>query len=150
MRASLDNSVREEVRASINAISVINPPPPCPNPIHQTVAVGETPHTWGFYVWERGGDPSIGVEIESRRTNLYWIVDADGDRIGSVRIRAPEGASGYSIDAAASVPVDGAVLGIPTGLLLAQFHPDPDTPGDDEITWRLRRGNHQHMFVTVE
>lgn len=142
--------IRRQVRASINAISVINPPPPFPNPIHQTVAVGETPHTWGFYVWERGGDPSIGVDIERRRTNRYWIVDADGDKIGSVRIRAPKGASGYSIDAAASVPVDGAVLGIPTGLLLAQFHHDPDTPGDYEITWRLRRGNHQHMFVTVE
>jgi hypothetical protein len=142
--------IRRHVRASINAISVINPPPPFPNPIYQTVAAGEALHTWGFYLWERGGDPSIGVDLERRNARRYRIVDADGESIGTVRIRAPKGASGYSIEATASVPVDAAVLGIPTGLLLAEFHPDPDTPGDYEITWRLRRGNHQHMFVTVE
>ena len=142
--------ILRQVRASINAISVINPPPPFPNPIHQTVAAGELPVTWGFYLWERGGDPSIGVELEQRNERRYRIVDADGHRIGSVRIDAPAGAHGYSIDAAPSILVDGAVLGIPTGLMTAQFHPDPDTPGDYEITWRLRGGNEQHMFVTVE
>ena len=142
--------IRRQVRASINAISVINPPPPFPNPIYQTVGSGEAPHTWGFYVWEHGGDPSVGVELTQRNARRYWIVDADGEKIGSVGIRAPKGASGFSIDATASVLVNGAVLGIPTGLLLAQFHPDPDTPGDYEITWKLRRGNRQHMFVTVE
>ena len=42
-----------------------------------------------------------------------------------------------------------AVLGIPTGLLTAQFDPDPETPGDYAIRWRLNNGNEQWMFVTV-
>lgn len=141
--------IHRQIRASINAISVINPPPPFPNPIYQTVAAGDSPVPWGFYLWQRGGDADVGVDLRQRSARRYDIVDADGDKIGSVRIRAPKGASGYSIDATASEAVNGAVLGIPTGLMIAQFHPDPGTPGDYEITWRMRRGNHQHMFVTV-
>lgn len=140
-------AITRGIPASINAISVINPPPPFPNPIYQTVAADETPHLWGFYVWQHGGDPYVGVHLDQQSARRYWIVDADGEKIGSVRIRAPKGAASYWIDADASVEVNGAVLGIPTGLLLAQFH--PDTPGDYEIIWRMRRGNDQHMFVTA-
>lgn len=146
-----DLRIIKKVRRSINAINVINgsPPPPFPNSIHQHVAPGETPLLWGFYVWDRDGVPYLGVDLEQRNRRRYDIVDEHGDRIGKVRIFAPPGARDYSIEANASVPANAAVLGVPTGLLTAQFHPDPDVKGTYEIRWRLRQGNQQWMSVEV-
>ena len=139
-------------RPSINAISVINgsPPPPFPNPIYQTITVGGTPLLWGFYVWDNDSEPFLGVDLRRKNRDLYSMVDEHGRTVGQVRINAPANASDYSIDADASVLVNGAVLGIPTGLLTAQFNPDPDTAGDYVISWRLNNGNEQSMFVTVD
>lgn len=151
LTGSGDVTIHGGVPASINAISVVNPPPPFPNPVYQTVAPDTTLHLWGFYLWQHGGDPHIGVHLIQESAQRYQVVDAAGDEIGSVSIRAPQEAADASLDADASfeVEVEGAVLGISAGLLRAQFHPDPDTPGDYEIIWRLLRGNDQHMFVTV-
>lgn len=143
--------IRPDVPTTINAINVINgaPPPPFPNSIYQTVEQGETPLLWGFYLWDRDAEPYVGVDLVRINKRRYAIVDADGRRIGGVKIDAPRHASGYTIDANASVLANGAVLGIPTGLLTAQFHPDPGVAGDYVITWRLWKGNAQDMFVTV-
>ena len=140
-----------KARPSINAISVINggPPPPFPNPIYQTIILGETPLLWGFYVWDNDREPFLGVDLRRKNSDLYSMVDEDGRTVGQVRIQAPTGASDYSIDANTSVLVNGAVLGIPTGLLTAQFNPDPDTAGEYVISWRLNNGNEQSMFITV-
>ncbi len=143
--------IRRNVRPSINAISVINgsPPPPFPNSIYQTIAAGDTPLQWGFYLWERGGDPSVGVVLEQLTEKHYAIKDAAGDLIGDVKIRAPRRSSGFVIEADASVLANAAVLGVPTGLLTAQFRPDPDTRGNYVIRWKLNGGNTQKMFLTV-
>lgn len=147
-----DLRIIKNVRPSINAINVINgaPPPPFPNSIHQHLALGETPLLWGFYLWDHDGVPFVGVELEQRNRRRYDLVDEHGGKVGTVRIFAPRGARDYSIDADESVLVNGAVLGIPTGLLTAQFHPDPDVPGIYDIRWRLKRGNVQWMSVEVE
>ena len=140
-----------KARPSINAISVINggPPPPFPNSIYQTINAGESPLLWGFYVWDNNSEPFIGVDLDRKNRDHYTMIDDKGRAVGQVRIQAPAGASDYSIDATASVPVLGAVLGIPTGLLTAQFNPDPDVPGDYAVRWRLNNGNEQWMFLTV-
>ena len=139
-------------RPSIEAISVTNgaPPPPFPNSIYQTVTAGESPLSWGFYVWGAHNAPFIGVDLEQRNMNHYAMVDVDGSTVGHVRIEAPAGAGEYSIEANASIAANGAVLGIPTGLLTAQFHPDPDATGDYTIRWRINNGNEQSMFLTVD
>lgn len=138
-------------RPSINAISVINPgpPPPFPNSIYQTINQGEDPLRWGFYVWDSDNEPYVGVELRQKNRHHYSLVDERGRSIGQVNIAAPAGASGYWIEADASVPANGAVLGIPTGLLIAQFHPDPDVNGDYVISWRINNGNSQPMYLTV-
>lgn len=138
-------------RPSINAISVINgaPPPPFPNSIYQTIAVGDMPLLWGFYVWDKNRVPFVGVHLVQRNERHYSIIGPNGDTVGQVRIRAPQGASGFWIDATPSIPATSAVLAIPTGLLTAQFHPDAWTPGDYVAEWRLNNGNKQSMFLTV-
>lgn len=143
--------ILSKARPSINAISVINPPPPWPNSIYQTVDLVETPLRWGFYLWDNNSVPYVGVDLRQKNRNHYSMVDVRGRSVGQVTIDAPKGASGYSIDTpeGPSEKVDGVVLGIPTGLLIAQFHPDLTTPGDYTIRWRLNNGNEQHMFVTV-
>ena len=140
-----------KARPSINAISVINPgpPPPFPNSIYQTINTGDTPLLWGFYLWDNNSEPFIGVDLQRKNRDHYTMIDDKGHAVGQVRIQAPAGATDYSIDATASVPANGAVLGIPTGLLKAQFNPDPDVPGDYAIRWRLNNGNEQWMFLTV-
>jgi hypothetical protein len=144
--------ILSKARPSINAISVINPgpPPPFPNSIYQTITVGGTPLLWGFYVWDNDSEPFLGVDLRRKNPDHYSMIDEKGRTVGQVRIDAPAGASDYSIDANASVLVNGAVLGIPTGLLNAAFNPDPDTPGDYVISWRLNNGNEQLMFLTVD
>jgi hypothetical protein len=140
-----------KARPSINAISVINgaPPPPFPNSIYQTINTGDTALPWGFYVWDKNSEPFIGVDLQRKNRDHYTMIDDKGRTVGQVRIQAPAGAADYSIDATASVPANGAVLGIPTGLLKAQFNHDPDVPGDYAIGWRLNNGNEQSMYLTV-
>lgn len=74
-----------------------------------------------------------------------------------VPIRSPRGsppttscATDHRIDADASFLTNGAVIGIPTGLLIARFHPDPTATGEYRVEWRINRGNAATMFVTVE
>jgi hypothetical protein len=140
-----------KARPSINAISVINgaPPPPFPNSIYQTINTGDTALLWGFYVWDKNSEPFIGVDLQRKNRDHYTMINDKGRAVGQVRIQAPAGATDYSIDATASVPANGAVLGIPTGLLKAQFNHDPDVPGDYAIRWRLNNGNEQSMYLTV-
>jgi hypothetical protein len=141
-----------KARPSINAISVINGPPgppPRPNSIYQTINTGDTPLLWGFYLWDNNSEPFIGVDLQRKNRDHYTMIDIKGHAVGQVRIQAPAGATDYSIDATASVLVNGAVLGIETGLLEAQFNPDADVPGDYAIRWRLNNGNEQWMFLTV-
>ena len=140
-----------KARPSINAISVINPgpPPPFPNSIYQTINTGDTPLLWGFYLWDNNSEPFIDVDLQRKNRDHYTMIDDKGRAVGQVRIQAPAGATDYSIDATASEEVFGAVLLIPTGLLRAQFNPDPDVPGDYAIRWRLNNGNEQWMFLTV-
>ncbi len=154
--ATLEGTGRLEIvpksRPAIEAISITNgaPPPPFPNSIYQTVGLGEELLTWGFYVWDARNEPFIGVDIQQRNRDHYALVDNRGRTVGHVRIDAPPGATAYWIDANSSVPANGAVLGVPTGLLTAHFHPDPDVAGDYTIRWSVNNGNTQPMFVTVE
>lgn len=140
------------MRRSIQAINVINgaPPPPFPNSIHRHVAEGETPLPWGLYIWDRDGVPFVGVGLEQRNRRRYAMVDDSGAKVGSVRIFAPHGATRYKIDADESVLANAVVLGVPTGLLTARFHPDPDVHGTYHIRWKLNGGGERWMEITVE
>jgi hypothetical protein len=128
---------------SLNSVSVVNgaPPPPFPNPVYQTVAAGDDPLLFGFYLWNATGAPLLGVDIQRQSATQYRLVDAGGTNIGAIVIDAPTGASTIDlVSQGPSVEVPAFVSTVPTGLLRAQLEPDPNVTGTYTVTFRLDDG----------
>jgi Ca2+-binding RTX toxin-like protein len=106
------------------------------------------PIAWDFLLWEAGGVPAIGVELEQRDERGGAILQ-DGRSIGSFAIEAPRGAQGQSVTSEPSVlsDVPGAVG--KAGRLTASFTAG-DTPGIYVTTFELDDGNSQQMRVEVD
>ncbi len=150
-------------RPSINTMSLFSgppgPPPPFFNPIYQTIPKGESAHQVGFYLWDAGNAPFLGVDIVMH-SRSYGSLVQNKRTVGHVRIKAPYSATSFSLttlDAivAADTPegpseLDTAFLtGVPVGKLLTQFTPDPNVTGRYKLVFRLRDGNTQKLFVKV-
>jgi hypothetical protein len=131
--------VRPKPRASINVTSVFNAGNP--NTIYQQTSPGDpTPLDWDFLVWDRRGEPAVGVDIRQINRNHALLVD--GKRVvGQIRIDGPAGAAGQAITALGpSTPIDeGPVLGLPTARLTARFTAG-DTPGRYTTTLSMNNG----------
>ena len=141
-----------EIRRSIEPFSGINgaPPPPFPNALYQTLAPGEEPLPWGFYIWDRKGMPELGADIVKQHDTLYWIVNGKGQRIGWVKVRPPKGAKSFEVATTGpAVAADAFGTAIPTALLKAQFTPDPHATGRYQVIWHLSGGTTQWMHVKV-
>jgi hypothetical protein len=140
--------VRPKPRASINVTSVFNGPT-TPNTIYQQAAQGSTvPLDYDFLVWDRKGDPAVGVEIRSVNDNHAQLVQ--GRRVvGQIRIEAPRGASGQQVSSLGpSTPIIGPVLNLATARLTVQFTAG-DSPGRYTTTFRMNNGTSVQMFVDV-
>jgi hypothetical protein len=140
--------VRPNPRASINVTSIFAGPAPFANTIYQTTTPGSTtPFDWNFLLWDRLGEPAVGVtvdQVNSRKAQLM-----QGDRvIGQISISAPRGASGQEISGGPSVPFDAPVKGLPTGRLTVQFKAG-DEPGLYATTLRMNNGTSVTMYVTA-
>lgn len=142
-----------KVRPNVNVVSLFSgppgPPPPFFNPLFQDVTAGDSGHPVGMYLWERGGDPALGVDVEMTNGRHGRLVQ-DGRTIGHVRIRAPHGAEAHTLTTTGpSVETPAFVTGIPTGLLLTEFTPDPAVTGEYSVTFRMNGGNAQTMHYHV-
>ena len=72
------------------------------------------------------------------------------ERSGMFRISPPSGASDYTLNTfGESTEVPAFVTGVPVGLLMVQFQPDPDVLGNYTIVVSMNNGNTQTMFVSV-
>jgi hypothetical protein len=142
--------VRPNPRASINVTSVFaDPPPPFGNTIYQTTTTDSMPtFDWDFLVWDRLGDPALGVTIHQVNPRTAQI--KQGDRvIGTVLMRTPRGATGQEISGGPSVLLDEApVKSLPTGRLTVQFKTG-DTVGLYTTTLRMNNGTSVTMYVTA-
>jgi hypothetical protein len=133
--------ILDSVQPAIGPISVINPgpPPPFPNSRYQTVALGETPLRWGFYLWDKDGNGIVGADIVRTSNTHYRLVDAAGGTIGEVRISTPDGAGSLSLESVEpAVAANAFASRIPTALLTLQFTPDPGVAGEYVATVQLR------------
>jgi hypothetical protein len=139
--------IKPNPRASINVTSVFNAG--APNTIYQTAAPGATaPLNYDFLMWDRHGEPAVGVDI--RQVNDNHALLLDGRRVvGHVKIDAPRGASGQQIRALGpSTPLVGPILNLDTARLTAQFTAG-DTPGVYTTTFSMNNGTSVQMFVQV-
>ena len=140
--------VLQKPRASINVTSVENPPPPFPNTIYQTTTVGsDAPLDWSFLVWDRHGDPAIGVEVNQLNSHSAQLTQG-GKVVGHVSIQAPMGATGHEITGGPSVAFVAPVKGEDTGLLTVEFKAG-DTAGLYTATLRMNNGTSVTMHVTA-
>lgn len=140
--------VRPRPRASINVTSVFAGAPPFANTIYQTTATGSpTPFNWDFLVWDRRGEPAVGVtvhQVSSRHAHL----EQGGRVIGQISIDAPHDASDQMISGGPSVPFNAPVKGLPTGRLTVQFTAG-DKAGLYTTTLRMNNGTSVTMYVTA-
>ncbi len=142
-----------EVRASVNVISLFSgppgPPPPFFNPLYQDVALGDAGHQVGMYLWNRGGSAAVGVGIEMSSPERGRLMQ-DGRKIGWVRIDAPKGASEHvltSTGPSTEFPAFGT--GVSTGQLVTLFTPDSAVAGHYVVTFTMKHGNSQTMHYDV-
>jgi len=144
-----------KARPSVNIVSLFSgppgPPPPFFNPIYQTVAQGSDARRVGLYLWAKDSASFVGVDLSMTNRNHGQLVDASGRTVGHAWIDAPRGAKDYELTTEGpSTEVTAFVTGVPVGLLLVKFSPDPDVTGDYVIRLRLNNGNEERLFVTVE
>ncbi len=139
--------IRPKPRASINVTSVFNAG--TPNTIYQQASPGATvPLDYDFFLWDKKGDPAVGVEIRSLNDDHAVLVQ--GHRVvGQITIDSPPGASGQQVSSLGpSTPVVGPVLNLDTARLTAQFTAG-DAPGLYTTTFKMNNGTSAQMFVHV-
>ena len=140
--------IRPNPRASINVTSVFAGPPPFANTIYQTTTVGsDAPLDWSFLVWDRLGDPAIGVEVNQVNSHSAQLTQG-GEVVGHISIHAPKGATGQEITGGPSVAFVAPVKGEDTGLLTVEFKAG-DTAGLYTTTLRMNNGTSVTMYVTA-
>ncbi|MDH3754929.1 MAG: hypothetical protein OEU32_13750, partial [Acidimicrobiia bacterium] len=139
--------IRPDARASVNVTSAFNAG--TPNTIYQQAALGApTPLPYDFLLWDKRGEPAVGVDIRQVNENHAQLVE--GRRVvGQITIDSPAGASGQSIGALGpSTAIIAPVLNLPTALLTAQFVAG-DTSGRYTVTVSMNNGTSVQMFVDV-
>ena len=146
---------------NLNVVSATDDnPPPRRNRIYQHTGPGMlTPIPMDFSVWDRHGEPFLGIEVDPRRHdddsddgqqggNGFLLVQ--GRRVvGDVRVDAPDGAHGQTVfTMEPSSPVNSPVTGFQTALLRLFFRAGSEM-GDYVVTVKLNGGNTRQMFVRV-
>ena len=144
--------IEQRTRPSIEVISTVNgaPPPPFPDAIHQSARPGEPLLRYGFYLWDRDGDPFEGVQLLMHSRHRGVLLDRQGHRVGQVRVDTPRRAHQVELDTdgpATTVPA--FITGIPAALLTTRLRTDPGVAGRYTVTLDLITGNRQTMQVDV-
>ncbi len=124
-------------------------PPPLANPLYQTVAQGDSALPVGLYMWDASGDAFTGVD--ARKMNARWYRLVDGRRtVGHVRIDAPRGARHHEFTTAGpSTEATAFLTGVPVGVLITQFTPDPNVTGDYTVRVKMNGGTDERILISV-
>ncbi len=140
--------ISPDIRPSINVLTLTpDNPPPRRNTIYQeTVAGAATPLPFSFLLWDRDGEPMLGVslvQIDDRHGRLLQ----EGRTIGQVFIQGPVGGAGTRIfSEAPSSPTTAPVTGFGAGLLRVHFRTG-SAPGEYTVRFELAGGNQVRMFI---
>ena len=141
--------IMPKTRPHIGVTSVFNPTATRrPNTIYQSAPTNSSlPLEWNFLVWDRLGEPAIGVTVH--QVNPRHAQLKQGSKVvGTITIQAPRGASGQEVSGGPSVLINGPVKNLPTGRLTVQFTTG-DTPGVYATTLRMNNGTSVTMYATA-
>lgn len=135
-----------KIRPSVEVTSAFNPG--APNTIYQETTVwNDAPFPWDFLLWDRQGEPMLGVNVEMMNSDFALL--KQGERtVGHIRIHAPTAEDGQTVAGGPSVLVNAPIKGVAAGHLAVQF-----TAGSasgrytTEVT--VHGGNTINMFVEV-
>lgn len=144
-------TILPEIQPSIHVSSQFNPG--TPNTIFQSTFPGEpTPLAYDFLIWDEEGMPLLGVEISPTANPSEALLVKDGEQIGSVSIRAPNGASGFEVYTDAPSSLAQSVNPTDAGRLTAFFRAGSER-GEYDVTFTLDDASldqmSAQMFVNV-
>ena len=93
----------------------------------------------------------LGVDLVMTNPTHGRLIDISrGSTVGQVWIHAPAGATDFALmTSGPSTQISAFVTGVPVGLLMMQFLPDPLVTGEYTITISTNNGNEEKLFVTV-
>jgi hypothetical protein len=132
-------------RASINVTSVFVGGQPT---IYQDTGTNSNiPLLWNFLVWDKRGEPAVGVKIRQINGRRAQLVQGN-HVVGQIKIHAPKGAKGQEIGGGPSSEINGPVLNLPTGRLIVDFKTG-NKPGLYTIILKMNNGTSLEMFVTA-
>lgn len=144
-------TILPQMQPSIHVSSQFNPG--TPNTIYQTASPGKlTPLAFDFLVWDEQGMPLLDVEISPTASPTEALLVKSGNRIGSVFINAPEGATGFEVFTEAPSLLAQSVNPADAGRLTAFFRAGTEL-GDYDVTFTLDDASlpqmSARMFVNV-
>lgn len=143
-------------RPSINIVSLFSgppgPPPPFFNPIYQSTQLGNPARQAGFYLWGKDSEPVVNVDLVMTNRRHGRLVNVTNNKtVGQVSIHAPAGARNFTLATMGPSMLEPTafVTGVPVGVLITRFTPDPNVTGDYTIALQMNGGNTERLFVTV-
>jgi len=135
-----------KIRPSVEVTSVFNEG--APNTIYQEAEASmPAPLAWDFLLWGRKGRPMVGVSVEMVRPD-FALLKKGHRTVGHIRIYAPVGAEGHSVEGDPSFEINAPIQDVPAGRLTVQFTAG-SASGSYTTTVALRHGNSVNMFVVV-
>jgi hypothetical protein len=119
------------------------------------VANGGPLFPWNFLVWDTFGQPFMDITLQPRNSRHYQLRQ-NGHTVGNVRIKAPRGASGYSLSLVEVGTMPTPLIGLSPGggpsamtqRYTAQFDVGP-SPSDGcyTTTFKMNKGNSWTLYV---
>ncbi|MGI9597736.1 MAG: hypothetical protein ACR2QK_16350 [Acidimicrobiales bacterium] len=131
-------------KPSMSAMSLAagTPPPPFPNPLFQNVTAGSPSLPLLLYLGDKNAEAEVGATFVDGPARVRPIRNAEGRRIGLIRVNPARGARDWSLQSSGPSTLATAFLtGEPVGSMTSVLHTDPDAPGRYRIFYRIYGGN---------
>ena len=132
--------------------SIVRPrcTPPFANTLFHVVDAGDPSLTLAFDMWDKHGQPLVGLSADMSQNSKGALRDAQGNVIGKIRIKAPHGAEDFEfVPSGPSTLVNAFVTGTPVGRLAAVLSTAAGITGDYEVVVSLNGGNEVRHLITA-
>lgn len=140
-------------RPRLNPISLAagSPPPPFPNPLFQHLPVGGESLPLLLYISDGEAEAEVGATFVDGPARVRPIRNAEGRRVGLIRVTPPSGARNWSlVSGGPSVEGTAFLTGAPVGVMTSVLQTDPEVDGRYRIFYRMYGGNSFAQVIDTE